>query len=49
MEGGEEVMVKIYKSLIIKGEKKISDVPKRIREGVNAALIQDGYAELADS
>lgn len=42
-------MVKVYESLIIKGEKKISDVPKPIREDVKAALIQDGYAELADS
>lgn len=42
------VMVKIYKSLIIKGEKQISDVPERIRDDVKAALVKDGYPDLAD-
>lgn len=41
-------MVKIYESLIIKGEKKIADVPKKIRNDVKAALVNDGYPDLAD-
>jgi len=41
-------MVRIYESLIIKGEKTINDVPARIRNDVKAALVADGYPDLAD-
>lgn len=41
-------MVKVYESLIIKGEKQIGDVPERIRDDVKAALIKDGFPDLAD-
>lgn len=41
-------MVKIYESLIIKGEKLLSDVPEGIRNDVKAALARDGYPDLAD-
>lgn len=41
-------MVKVYESLIIKGEKTINDVPGSIRDKVKAALVADGYPDLAD-
>ncbi len=41
-------MVKVYESLIIKGEKTINDVPKKIMDDVKVALVADGYPDLAD-
>ena len=41
-------MAKIYADLIIKGIKKISDVPERIRDKVKEALIEKGHPELAE-
>ena len=36
-------MVKVYADLIIKGEKTINDVPKKLRKAVQAELGKRGY------
>ena len=40
-------MTNIYAELIIKGFKKIGDVPQKDREDVKDLLIKKGFAELA--
>lgn len=39
-------MAPIYGSLIVKGEKTLSDVPAVIREDVRAWLVENGHEEL---
>lgn len=41
-------MAPIYGSLIIKGEKVLSNVPKTIKEDVRQWLVDNGHEELAD-
>ena len=42
-------MTQIYYNLIIQGMKTLDQVPERIREEVKELLIENGYAELANS
>ncbi len=42
-------MVKVYATLIVKGQKVISDVPSSIRNEVKQVLIEWGYPELAEN
>lgn len=44
----DNAMVPVYGSLIIKGQKTLSDVPEIIREDVGQWLIENGHPELAD-
>lgn len=39
-------MAKVYATLIVKGRKKFSDVPDKIKDKVKEALIEMGYEEL---
>ncbi|WP_369813754.1 CD1375 family protein [Thermoactinomyces sp. DSM 45892] len=41
-------MVEVYVILIIRGFKKIDDVPERLQQEVKSALILLGYTELAE-
>lgn len=41
-------MVPIYGNLIVKGKKRIYDVPADIRDAVSDWLIEKGHPELSD-